>query len=248
MDADGGFFMELRMARSRFSGLAVLVICFCLVMEGCGSADHAAPLPVPHGNSGNGVGSVPNLPPSVPSPNPPPSASTTNYNSAVWVKVKNSNTWTDAVIAAVDSQITSFERARDVEDFCPGYSKASKHSHETCWLRLIGGVVEFESSFNPTDSFKEPSGDMSVGLLALSPNECANAPTEAALKDPVKNLVCGITIMARLIATDGFIDGPVSGRGASAYWSTLRAPYILGKYHLGKKDQIVSITKLYSAY
>jgi hypothetical protein len=244
----GDLFMELRMARSRVYGLAILVSCFCLVMEGCGSADHNAPLPVPNGNAGTGAGSVQNPPANAPEPHPPPSASTTNYNSAVWLKVKNTKPWTDAVIAAVHSKITSFERARDVEDFCPGYSKASKHSREVCWLRLVGGVVEFESSFNPTDSFKEPSGDMSVGLLALSPNECANAPTEAALKDPVKNLVCGITIMARLIAADGFIDGPVSGRGASAYWSTLRAPYISGKYHLGKKDQIIPITTLYSAY
>ena len=236
------------MARGRVYGLAVLISCFCLVMEGCGSADHDAPLRVPHANSGNGAGSVPSSPASAPEPNPPQSASTTNYNSAVWAKVKNSKTWTDAVIAGVDSKIASFERARDIEDFCPGYSKASKLSREVCWLRLVGGVVEFESSFNPTDSFKEPDGDMSVGLLALSPNECANAPTEAALKDPVKNLVCGITIMARLIAADGFIDGPTSARGASKYWSTLRAPYISGKYHLGKKDQIIPITKLYSAY
>ena len=222
--------MRLWMARG--GGFAFSVLCFSFALQGCGSADHSSPLPTQTNNSA-GI---------------PVASLGINYTAAIWSQVGNSKPWTDAVVSAIRKQIASFELARDVEDFCPGYAKASVSSREICWLRLVGGVVRYESNFNPSDSFKEPSGDVSVGLLALSPNECPNAPTVDALKDPVENLICGITIMARLIKADGFIDGPPSGRGASAYWSTLRAPYISGKYHLGKKDQIIPMTKIYLTY
>jgi hypothetical protein len=174
--------------------------------------------------------------------NPP---STTNYDAALWGKVANSAAWTDAVLAAVRTHLPELERGRDRNEFCPDYSVATEHQRETCWLRLVSAVAQFESSFNPGDMFMEANGKYSVGLLSLSASECPNAPTIAALKSPIKNLVCGVNIMARLIEHDGFIDGPASARGASSYWSTLRTPYSSGHYHVGRKNQVIAITRLY---
>lgn len=118
----------------------------------------------------------------------------------------------------------------------------------------MAAVSEFESAFKAGDSFREPDGNYSVGLLALSPNECPNAHTIAQLEQAVPNLVCGTNRMAALIAHDGYIDGPASRRGASSYWSTLRAPYkewdaSRGRYlSLGKKNQILPLVRGYRGH
>ena len=170
---------------------------------------------------------------------------TLGSNRAVWNSVKGSQTWTNAALSVIRSRISSFEKARDRNIFCPGYDRASKEAKETCWLRLVSAVAKFESSFHPSDSFREPNGVYSVGLLALSPGECKNAPTITTLKNPVKNIICGASKMAHLIARDGYIEGPVGKRGASAYWSVLRKPYRFKKYKLGKKELIIPLTRIY---
>ncbi len=141
------------------------------------------------------------------------------------------------------------ERARDVEVFCPGYGKASANQRASCWLLLVAAITKFESSFKPDTSFREPDGNYSVGLLALSPGECPNAPTMQSLKSAIPNLICGTNKMANLIGRDGFIDGPDPRRGAARYWSTLRAPYkrwdpTRNRYlNLGKRNLIVPLVR-----
>ena len=169
-------------------------------------------------------------------------------DAALWSNLRSTDAWTTAVLKVVRNKFSSFEAAKDVETFCPGYRKASQFQKENCWLRLVSAVVRFESSFKPGDSFREPNGAYSVGLLALSPGECPNAPDIKSLKNPVKNLECGVGKMAKLIASGRYIDGPKGNRGAAAYWSVLRAPYRYKKYKLGKKHLIVPLTKEYRKF
>lgn len=159
--------------------------------------------------------------------------------------------WTRAVRTVAYARIRDFERASDKETFCPGYSQAAPAQRLNCWVLILAAVSKFESGFNAGSSFREPDGSYSVGLLALSPRECPNAPTVRALMNPVANLVCGANRMAALIARDGYLDGPEPRRGAASYWSTLRAPYRRWDptrnrtLNLGKKDQILPLTRGY---
>ncbi len=177
------------------------------------------------------------------------------HKASLWAQqVAKSQSWTGAVISVVKHRLRDFEQARDKESFCPGYHKATEEQREICWLRLVGGVVEFESSFQADEPpFNEGNGSYSVGLLALSTGECQNAPTVRALRDPVRNLICGVNKMAALIAKGHAIDGP-ENIGAGAYWSTLRPahrhwdPMRKRWLNLGKKAQIIARTREYKNF
>lgn len=153
--------------------------------------------------------------------------------------------WNEAIIANVRQFKPNLEKARDMALFCPGYDTASDSQRETCWLRLVKAMIRYESTFDPALTFKEPNGDMSVGLLMLSPGECKQAKTAEQLKVPVNNINCGMAKMARLIARDRVIAGTGTKKGAAAYWSVLRKPYKYAKYKLGKQNEIIALTKGY---
>lgn len=176
------------------------------------------------------------------------------YAAALWAKVPEGNFWTSLVIAEVRENLDKLEKARDINDWCPGYWSATEHQREVCWLRLIGAIVKFESSFKPEDKFREPSGAWSVGLLALSPKECKRYETVEMLQKPLLNLSCGIAKLAGFVERDGYLHGPSEAPGASRYWSTLRTPYTQrkpdgsGHYKLGKKNEIQAFTHPYRSY
>ncbi len=151
--------------------------------------------------------------------------------------------WSQTVRSIVKARFSEFHQASDANFFCPGYSKATREEQENCFVALVAAIAKFECNFRPELSFKEPSGRYSVGLLMLSPGECANAPTKEKLKNPTQNLICGTNKMANLIARDNIISGTKGNFGAAAYWSTLRRPYRSGKYKLGKRDLIQRITR-----
>jgi hypothetical protein len=59
------------------------------------------------------------------------------------------------------------------------------------------------------------------------------------------------------VARDGWLAGPDGARGASAYWSTLRVPYVFQftkatgesvTYHLGKKPEVVRVTSKFTQF
>jgi len=172
---------------------------------------------------------------------------------ALWSQVPASQQWTNTAVQIVKARLADFEQARDVETFCPGYALATEPQRHICWLRLVGSIAEFESSFKPNDRpFCEGNAVYSVGLLALSTGECTGAMDVAGLQDPVKNLTCGLNRMAKLIRRDHEIEGQDNG-GACAYWSTLRTPHTAtlsnGKtYTLGKKDQVIERTSLFNRF
>jgi hypothetical protein len=98
------------------------------------------------------------------------------------------------------------------------------------WVSFMAGVVERESSFKPGTTFQEPPplNYASVGLMQLSEQDSfakAQNCNNECLKNPLKNLQIGISLMAHLIRRDGCISCKNSSgnwRGASAYWSVLR--------------------------
>jgi hypothetical protein len=185
--------------------------------------------------------------PKVAAPEDKPALAKIGAKTALWSRLANTQAWTKAVQEIVHKRFGDFELAKDKETFCPGYTAAatSRAQKEACWVRLVSAISFYESSFNPKGGFVEPSGSSSIGLLSLSEGECPNAKTIKELKDPIKNLSCGTNKMADLIKKAKYIDGPVGNRGAAAYWSVLRTPYVVGKYKLGKKTQIALLTKKY---
>jgi hypothetical protein len=168
-----------------------------------------------------------------------------------WGQAPERRVWANAVLGVVRSRMSELDRARDVETFCPGYRASGPAQRQNCWLLLVAAITKFESSFKPATSFREPDGNYSVGLLALSPGECPNAPTMNALKAAVPNLLCGVGKLASLVGRYGYIDGPANARGASRYWSTLRAPYkrwdpTRNRYlNLGKRNLILPLVRGY---
>lgn len=152
--------------------------------------------------------------------------------------------WRIAVEKVVRENLSSFEAAKDKNDFCPGYSAATERQKVNCWVTLVRATVKMESNDRPSTSYREPMGMNSVGLLQLSKGECPNAPTDAALKNPEANLICGTKKMAKFIKAGGRVEGK---SGAGKYWSVLRKPYSAYGMNLGKVGQIQAITKNYKA-
>jgi hypothetical protein len=162
--------------------------------------------------------------------------------------VKGSGRWTETALSLVRARQPDLEQARDVEDFCPDYHRASQGQKEACWLRIMSAVVLFESNFNPRATYREANGRYSIGLFSLSSGECREARSAKALKDPIANLTCGIRMMADLIARDDVIENAPPRRGAAAYWSVLRRPYGHGKHKHGKRERLINLTKQYRAF
>lgn len=193
--------------------------------------------------------------PQRPQPKPPvrpvPSPVKPGLGAPAWGHAPERRAWANAVLGVVRSRMGELDRARDVEIFCPGYRASGPAHRQNCWLLLVAAITKFESGFKPATSFREPDGKYSVGLLALSPGECPNAPTMNSLMAAVPNLMCGVGKLASLVGRHGYIDGPANARGASRYWSTLRAPYkrwdpSRNRYlNLGKRNLILPLVRGY---
>lgn len=172
------------------------------------------------------------------------------YKAAIWSEIANSKAWTETVITSLRKVWPSLGLASDIEDFCPKYKSATTRQQEICWLRLTGGVAKLESDLHPLQIFKEPkTGELSIGLMQMSQSQCESHSARVPnLFDPSDNLKCAIGVMANLVKTDGYIDGPIWARGAAASWSTLRKPYEFLGLLLGKRSQVIEFTKNYASY
>lgn len=177
---------------------------------------------------------------------PPPSPPAYSGPATIWSHLAQAEAWDQAVLAVVRANITKLEKARDRDTWCPAYSSSTDAQRLTCWARLVSALVKYESNFNQNAVFDEPGMSQdSIGLMMMSPGECANAPTAAKLKIGVENLKCGVARMAMLIARDGYVTSPDNKKGAAAYWSVLRAPHTAYGLKLGKKPEITAISRSY---
>lgn len=217
------------------------------------------PAPVPNDSTPRSTQPEPELEapvkPQTPAPTPAPAPQSANkfdlddyHSAAMWSKHAGSKSWTQTAMTVIHGRIQQLDKARDIGTFCPGYVVSAQQYREMCWLRLVTAVAQFESGHNPVSTFREPNGVMSIGLFALSPNECKGAPTATDLKDPLRNIACGLGMMTTLIVRDGYVDGPAGNRGASSYWSVLRMPYTSAGYNLGKKPAIMAMTQAYKQF
>lgn len=168
------------------------------------------------------------------------------FGSPVWGRGTEKDKWTRTVLSEVRANKKTLDKARDLETFCPGYRASSVKAQEMCWVIIMSAVSKKESDFIPGKAFREPNGEYSVGLLAMSGHQCRNAPTIRALKNPTENLKCGTRHMVKMIEAGRCIS---CKPGGGANWSVLRKPYRyyhsgLGKWlSLGKINEILAMTK-----
>ena len=121
----------------------------------------------------------------------------------------------------------------DASEFCPN-GMSTKN-----WVHLLGSIVKHESDFNPRAMFREEFKDRfgnfvwSIGLFQVS-IESANGGYQCGfidnedIKNPEKNITCGVKILKKLITQNGRIAGRVDDKwqGAARYFAVLRAPKI----------------------
>lgn len=167
---------------------------------------------------------------------------------ALWDKKSIASGWNELVLNEVHSRQDSFEAAQDLEEFCPGYSAASTYQKDSCWLRIVSAMARYESHFRPKETYTEKSGSTSVGLLMMNPDHCPGANTVELLQNAPANIKCAMARMSLLIARDRYLSGPTATRGASAYWSVLRAPYRFEALFLGRRNQILEFTRSYRGF
>lgn len=156
---------------------------------------------------------------------------------ARWEKSRgDSRAWTVYAFHALDAFGPGLlsQTPSDIADYCSNYRNLDIVNKKNFWVYFISSVTQFESAFDPTnvyqESFNNGAGEavLSVGLLQLSiedarPYKCSEIQTSADLKDPLKNLACGIRIFNRWISGDGVIRSNAGGwKGAARYWSTIR--------------------------
>jgi soluble lytic murein transglycosylase-like protein len=162
---------------------------------------------------------------------------------------KNSYGLTDAVMS-------------DMNNFCPRFYSFGQDGRKNFFAHLIASMSRFESGFDPNQTFHENNGNVSAGLLQISKgslssvyrkNGCSIISTTADLKNPEKNIECGLAIISTLVIKDKNLAKSKS-IGASRYWSVLRAPYrvyiksLRRTVTVGKKDMVIkSIRKSYPA-
>ncbi len=138
-----------------------------------------------------------------------------------------SPTWVPGWAAFVQSHLTPKLMKAPFSDLCPsGMVSAQKF-----YAALVKSIVYAESSYKPETVYQEKFPDsagnrqLSVGLLQLSLDDakkgtpyCKQMKALTDLKDPEKNLGCGLEIMDRLVGTRASLQESL-GR----YWSTIRA-------------------------
>jgi hypothetical protein len=148
--------------------------------------------------------------------------------------------WTDHLVKEIKAQGLDKLKASDEKEFCPNGMNTEN------WAHLIAAMAKRESSLRPNteyrENFKNSKGEyiISTGLLQISLESSkgykCGMNSQADLKDPLKNLSCGVTILARWIKRDGCIacgSHSVGWKGIQRYWS-------VGRYKLDKLKDYVS--------
>jgi hypothetical protein len=149
------------------------------------------------------------------------------------------------------------EVVEDITNFCPNYNELYSIDKINFFSHLLASMAQLES-VNKTDAtFLENNGNVSTGLLQISyksispiyrQNGCYMIYSQQDLKDPYKNLQCGLGILTSLIKRSGYI-ARTNHVGASAYWSTLRTPYkvflrsMKKSITVGKRHQVIGLLR-----
>jgi len=121
----------------------------------------------------------------------------------------------------------------DAKEFCPNGMSTRN------WVHLMGAMVNYESGFKPTTVYQENFTGrdgkfiLSIGLFQVSLSSsnggygCGFKDNED-IKNPEKNISCGVKILKKLISQNGRIAGKVNGswQGGARYFAVLRTPKV----------------------
>jgi hypothetical protein len=193
---------------------------------------------------------------------PPPPATNFRHYPPLWEgRHRDGVMWTNYLTQLIANTLAAklLPGSRDVKNFCPKYQSLNTDQRVNFWIYLVSAVVKFESGFDPTNRSREHgmgtdpiTGQQvhSEGLLQLSYQDIQGrkqhcefdwgrdkhlpprSPQKTIL-DPLKNLKCGINILANQIQNQGLI-----ATTRRVYWSVLNPE---GQY--SKVPQIQALTK-----
>ncbi|MCB0368499.1 MAG: hypothetical protein KDD45_03425 [Bdellovibrionales bacterium] len=108
--------------------------------------------------------------------------------------------------------------AVDLIKYCPNYPQLSEYNKKIILLRLLDGMVFFESSCSPTAKAKGPNGT-AYGVLQLHygrEQDYARNCRRYDSKDPVKSMRCSLNMIQQQIANYQRVFSSAS------YWDVLR--------------------------
>jgi hypothetical protein len=151
--------------------------------------------------------------------------------------------WSLALVKEIDSRWSDFEKAKDIELYCPKFKSLSKMDQQFAWATLFVAIVKRESGYNPKSKMTESNGDVSQGLFQLTygNSHCPKSKSDGDLDDPFININCAVQIAADYAAKDGVVAsggyvqyGASPAKGLARYWSVLRVPDRKSKHHLAE--------------
>lgn len=160
--------------------------------------------------------------------------------------------WTRYLNEQVDIRFADFNKARDINLYCPNYKKLD-HSHQVLvWSTLAVAIAKFESNYKPTTVYQESTGQDSIGLFQMSYGDGHSCPPNKAaglLTDPLVNIKCAVSAMADFVGKDGVVAsggyikyGAPPPYGMARYWSVLRVPDKKSKHHLAAIKNLTSLS------
>lgn len=108
-----------------------------------------------------------------------------------------------------DSNLLKSNPIRDVQSYCPNFYNLSVEQKIQFWTHYFYWIAKFESGFDPENN--NSHGD--TGLLQISRNipklyKCDMNKNRISreLRDPLKNLSCGVKILTKLVSEDHVIS------------------------------------------
>jgi hypothetical protein len=171
--------------------------------------------------------------------------------------------WSYALVEYIAKDKEKFDKAADIESFCPKYKKLDKNTQIQALAETVLAVMFFESRYEPTSRMAEPplGNDCvtkkpvySEGLLQLSycdktwakfcrfdweaDKKLDPKDPKKTILDPIINMECGVGIMANQVARKGLLAFTKNN-----YWAVLRPE---GKY--GKVPEIKARVKKNAPY
>lgn len=161
-------------------------------------------------------------------------------------KVAGSAAWSKSIYTIIkneEPQMLGQNVADDIELFCPKYRSLTDNQRLNFWGQLFAGIAKYESGWKPTSRMVERTMGIdpvtrrqvaSEGLLQLSYQDETSyrldcgfdwnkdknlsiSDPKKTIFDPVKNLRCGIKIMARQLKNKRSIT-----LRTGVYWAVIR--------------------------
>lgn len=130
--------------------------------------------------------------------------------------------WREAVMTELSAEKypNFFDAAAnpDVVKFCPNFQRLSEHEKKVIWMRIIDGMIFFESTCKPNASAKGPNGT-AYGLLQLHlgrEQDYERNCKKYDSKSGVRSIACGLSMIHEQIVETRklFFSG--------SYWEVLR--------------------------